>query len=185
MSLAAPRNYPNVSSVAALYSDQEDRVEALNQRIFGRTQTVAPLAPNFSPRPTPTKCALFPMADLRAPATVPIDRMPTYNPQDDFNPGNRRGPVSGFLSNVDAESDIFFQPCVPSSFCDSNVYVPSSDSDLYRVRMPQTQAVTQPYPLLFHREKKWEDTTGSFCEKNAVVGMHLLNNCTRWQLRGE
>jgi len=183
MSLATPREYPQVNSVAALYADQEDRVEGLNQRIFDRTSTATPLAPNFSPRPTSTKYARFPVADLRTPATVPIDRAATFNPRQDFNPGNDRGPVSGALSNIDAESNLRFQPCVPIRANDVRVFVPSSESDLYNVVVPQTRPMTQPYPLLFQREDKWADTTGSFCQDNPEVGAHLLNNCTRWQLR--
>jgi hypothetical protein len=183
MSLATPREYPQVNSVAALYSDQEDRVEGLNQRIFDRTSTDAPLAPNFSPRPTSTKYARFPVVDLRTPATVPIDRAPTFNPCQEFNPGNNRGPVSGFLSNINTESDIRFQPCVPIKANDVRVFVPSSESDLYKVVVPQTRPQTQPYPLLFLRDNQWANTTGSFCEENPQVGAQLLNNCTRWQLR--
>ena len=44
-----------------LYYGQNERVDELNARILERDVPDTQLAPNFSPRPVPTKYAVFPM----------------------------------------------------------------------------------------------------------------------------
>lgn len=182
MSLAQYPEYPVVSTSQPLYSGQEDRVEELNRRMVERNSTECTLEPNFSPRPVSTKYSHFPVINLRAKSSVPLSSHTNFSVETQFNPGNRAGPVSGFLNNVDRESILRYQAQIPTSQ-DYGVYVPSSESTLYHTSVV-SRPVTQPYPLLFHREPQWQDTTGSFVKEYPEVGAELLNNCTRYQLRG-
>ena len=54
-----------------------DRDNELNRRLMERNIPSAPLQPQFSQRPVPTKYALLPILDRRAPAKVPLDNVPT------------------------------------------------------------------------------------------------------------
>jgi hypothetical protein len=109
--------------------------------------------------------------------------MANYSVNTNFNPGNSRGPTSGYVNNIDKESQLYFQPQI-SSKQDNGIYVPSSESSLYKTWIV-SRPVEQTHPLLFQHDNHWEDTTGSFIREFPIVGSQLLNNSTRCQLRGD
>jgi hypothetical protein len=181
MSLAPRPIYPTINAQSPGFLASNQRVEELNSRIQGRNEADQMLESNFSPRPVPTKYTHFSVIDARPLSTVPIQSTPTYSVGSVFNPGTR-GPSSGYFSNIENENTLKFQQQIRTRN-DNGVYVPSSNSDLFKtvIQYPEVQ---QPFPLLFSQEKNWRDTTGSFVEQFPTIGCMLLNNSTRAQLRG-
>jgi len=189
MSLAPLQKYPEVSFAQPFYHGQEDRVEELNQRIANRFSTDSLLEVNYSPRPVPTKCVKFPIFPRSTPLAITktVEQENTVSTQAKtafFNPGNCRGPTSGYMSNVRNENILLFQSQFRSTR-DEGLYVPSSESSLYRIDAPTPGPwIERPYPLLFQKTYNgWEDTTGSFLQNYPTVGAQLFNNDTRGQLK--
>jgi hypothetical protein len=159
---------------------QNERVDELNTRISSRQFSDMPLQPNFNPRPVPTKYSVFPIINRRTPLKETALQYPEYNSYNNFNPGTARAPPSGFLNNVDAET-ILRNQAFTLQRADQNVYVPSSNSDLYKVEVIARPS-DQPCPLLF--------SNFSFENKvhpnltNSKIGGDTFSNHTRTQLRG-
>jgi hypothetical protein len=99
MELNNPTKMPGV--VEGVYYGQNERVDEINSRYQERQFADSPLAPNFSPRPVPTKYAVFPMVNHRTPAKDSIRSYPEYSPADNFNPGTANAPPSGYYSHID------------------------------------------------------------------------------------
>ena len=157
---------------------QNERVDELNSRISNRFYPDAPLAPNFNTRPVPTKYAVFPALNARMPANVAIDSNYDYALESNFTPPvGFKAPPSGFLNNVDTESTLRNQ-FFGLQKSDQSVYIPSTNSDLYKVTVVSTPS-EQTHPLLFERPV--------FSNSNAVcdsaIGNDMFHNYTRTQLR--
>ena len=167
--------------ITGLISGQNARVDELNQRIYDRFVPDANLEPNYDPRPVSTKYALFPMVDGRRSATVPIPQMANYEvAQSGFVPFGSRPPVSGFLANVDVESKLRTQVQVLTKYGREDEYIPSSDSDLYNVRVAQgSDSSPQPFAGLF--QKPVFDNSPGFTDTR--IGQDRFFNHTRTQLR--
>ena len=163
-----------------LIAGQFDRVDELNGRIASRYFPERELQPNFDPRPVPTKYALFPVIERRAPVSEPIRETPKHSVSGNFNPANRRGPVQTYLANIDTETVLRNQTTALQSGAEQSYYVPSSNSDLYH-----TSAVgrveTQTHPGLF--ERPTYNTTPYTLDQHRV-GTDQFHNNTRVQLRG-
>jgi len=180
-----PENNPILSPYGAPFGavlGQDNRVEELNNRITDRTFPDVDFRPNFSPRPVMTKYSLLPIIDQRQTATVKIDPYLDYYPEVMFNPGNARGPVSGYLNRVDLETDLRNQtrPLVPVDVV-GNQYIPSLSSDLYSVTVSSSKPVIQTHPGLFDKFDYQSSTTNL---EGTMVGNDLFNNNTRIQIRG-
>lgn len=162
-----------------LYAGQFDRVDELNSRVSARHFPDRDLQPNFSPRPVPTKYALFPVMERRALVSVPITEMPKHNLADNFSPANRLGPVSTYLANIDTETILRNQTTALQHGAEQGVYVPSSQSSLYNVSVAG-RIETQTHPGLF--ETPQYNTQPSILGQYGV-GTNQLYNHTRTQLR--
>lgn len=160
---------------------QNERVEELNIRIQSRQFPDRPLAPNFSARPILTKQSRFPILDRRAPFQEPIRPMEMHNIESNFNPGTRRAPPSGYLHSVDLESGLRNQT-VGLQSASQSVYVPSTNSDMYNVVLPNTSGPIA-HPSLFSK-KELSISAREANARNVNVGKDPFNNHTRFQLRG-
>jgi len=166
-----------------LYRGQFARTDELNYRILDRTKPENPLPPNFSARPVLSKYALFPMLDARMPANVPIKPNYNYSLETNFTPSLMKvGPVSGFINNVNIESELRNQDNALQKGAGQDVYIPSSQSDLYKVTVPSSPSV-QPYPGLFEQYNFNQNPHPNVSEMPHVGGDVFRNN-TRTQLRG-
>jgi hypothetical protein len=163
-----------------LHVGQHQRVDDLNSRISSRQFSDKPLRPNFDPRPVPTKYSLFPIIERRAPRTIAIDPVNIHKVENNFNPSTRKYPFSSFQNNIDQEIYLRNQGVVMSKD-DGAHYVPSSKSELYGVRLPETVGTgVHQHPLLFQKHQFHSPlpdiTTGK-------IGQSSLFNHTRTQLR--
>ena len=162
-----------------LYYGQNERVDELNTRIKDRQFPDSPLEPNFSPRPVPTKYSHFPIINRRKQMNEPMIPYLDYNSNINFNPGTHRAPPSGFLNNVDTETILRNQTFALQS-ADQNVYIPSSNSDLYKVTVVSRPS-DQTHPLLFDRPQfNWQTHPNV---ANSNIGRDQFFNHTRTQLR--
>ncbi len=155
------------------------RLDEINHRISSRVACDQPLPVQYDPRPVPTKYAQFPMIDRRAKPSVKVEPTPAYDPNAAFAPLHRRGPVKYALANVDTETVLQNRHVTYQKFADQGVYVPNSNSDLYRVEAVGRQE-EQTHPALFFQQEY--ATSGSHVA--SLVGRDLFHNNTRTQLRG-
>ena len=126
----------------------------MNNQIYSRNLSAAPMQPYFSLRATPTKYTKL-MTTLPAPSdNETIKTLPVHCPHNTFYPANRAAPYTGFSNKVDRESELRNQLFALQK-CPQSAYVPSSGSDLYSLDMfslPE-QADHQSHPLLFKQEQ--------------------------------
>jgi hypothetical protein len=153
-----------------------NRVEDLNKRIYSRNIPSQKLQSQFDIRPVSTKYAIMPIFDRREISTVPIEKMPIYNIEHTFNPGNDQGPWSGFASNINNESRLRNQ-FFAQQRADQAAYIPSTKSDMYNVEVIG-QPVQQPFPDLFANQ-----VFMPFNPNVCGIGGNLFDNCVRQQLK--
>ena len=156
--------------------------ETHNSRIYDRNLPSQMLQPYISVRPVMTKYSFMPIVDPRKSLSVKLQQQPTYNSNVVFNPGNDMAPWSGYSSGVNLESELRGQIFALQK-CDQAVYVPNSNSDLYKHSFKSSSAScssscasssSETHNLLFKKEH--------FCEFNPLpdrVTMGLFNNSTR------
>lgn len=149
-----------------------------NNRIYDRNIPSQMLQPYVDVRPVMTKYSYFPIVDPRKPINVPLNNMPTYNVQEVFNPGNTQSPWSGFSSNINTESELRNQVYALQK-CSQAVYVPKSNSDLYKYNF-QTKTQQNPHEFLFR-----DQTFESFNPNPApnLCGSAVFYNNTRCQVK--
>ena len=151
-----------------------------NQRIYDRNIPSQLLQPYLDVRPVLTKYSYFPIVDPRKELSVRLEQMPTYNQHRVFNPGNTQGPWSGFATNINKESELRNQIYALQK-CSQAVYVPNSNSDLYKYSFQPTPSnSSNHHSLLFAQEK--------FCSFNPnpspeIVGPAMFHNATRAQIK--
>jgi hypothetical protein len=160
---------------------QNARVDELNQRITSRNSPDAPLKPNYDPRSVSTKYSHFPMINRRAPSHEPVLNYVDHNVSVNFNPGNSRAPPIGYSNKIDVENVLRNQFFANQKGADQNVYIPSSNSDLYKTTVVSRPA-EQPYPLLFQKETFSNNLHPNL--ENPAIGRADFFNHTRTQLRG-
>ncbi len=166
-------------TVKGLHYGQNERVDELNERIQSRQFSDKPLAPNFSRRPATTRYSIFPIADRIAPAEEPIRPVAYHTVDGNFNPASRAPPAT-FLQSIDVESGLRNQT-VAKQRAPQSIYVPSSNSDLYKVRIP-SRVGPMPHPTLFSHSQI-SSTSRENMIRNTAIGKDLFNNNTRTQLR--
>lgn len=153
------------------------RNNEINTRIYDRNLPTQLIQPYISVRPVMTKYSILPIVDPRKPNLVKMEQMPTYNLEKVFNPGNTVSPWSGYSSNINVESDLKGQIFALQK-CDQSVYVPKSNSDLYKYSFKSSHESLQPHSLLFKEEK-----FNCFNPISEKYNLSLFNNSTRTQIQ--
>lgn len=154
------------------------RTNLINTRIYDRNVSSQPLQPYLNVRPVQTKYSVMPIVDPRKPIKTPLIQQSVYNTSNTFNPGNTMSPWSGFVTNINTESELRNQIYALQS-CSQSVYVPNSKSDLYSYNFkPKNTNTSQPFPHLFQK-----DYFKPFNPNPEHIGEELFQNCTRQQLK--
>ena len=162
-----------------LYYGNNERLESINTSIYDRNLADYPLRPNFDLRSIPTRYSIQPVFDTRN-STVPIRHYNEYSLENDFAGVQSNAPVNGF--KVENESVLRNQFFALQHGADQSVYVPSSNSDLYNVRIAsESHPDKQNFPDLFTRNT-YTTSTNNFIE-NSNIGRDKFNNNTRTQMR--
>lgn len=160
---------------------QNEHVDELNNRMVSRQFPDRALQPNFDFRPESTKYALFPI----------MDKKPTYNKieqtnmeymqKTNFNPGTKNAPPSGYFSNIDTETILRNQTIALQHGANQGVYVPTSESELYKVHVNTTDKRPQPHTQLFNVPQFSNSLHPNLQDTN--IGKETFYNHTRTQLR--
>jgi len=129
----------------------DHRVQDLNSRIAKRNVPSSALPPQYSIRPVSTKYATMPILDQRKKSTLPANNCQSFSVDSTFNPGNAQAPWTGFASHIHTES-VLRNQFFALQHGDQGVYVPSSNSDLYKVEVT-SHPVKQPFPGLFETQQ--------------------------------
>ena len=148
-----------------------------NHRIYDRNIPSQPLQAYLNIRPVMTKYSILPILDPRVAIKVPMTQFPTYSSEQTFNPGNTVSPWSGFASNVNIESQLRNQ-IYPLNKCNDDVYVPSSNSDLYHSSFKTNSNVKQEFEGLFHTE-----IFNKFNPNPSNLSQSPFNNSTRVDIK--
>lgn len=160
----------------------EQSVSQRQQTIYNRTiERIIPDKPlqsQLSMRPVTTKNTYFPM--LNPKTNNSIRQYQTFDTNVNFNPGNTKGPWSGFASNINTESIVRNQ-IYASQKNPLSAYIPSSNSSLYVNKWKNTNTVEQPFHNLFNGDKVNDIVSTNPNDK--YVGISLFNNSTRQQLK--
>jgi hypothetical protein len=159
--------------------ESNKRIEEFNKRIRDNQFPDIDLEPNFGLQKTSTRYERFPIFEksvINKPINYPAHNLSvaSFTP-----PCGKNGPFSGF--NVMDESRLqnrFF----PLQKSDHTVYVPSSNSDLYKNTVISSPS-NQPFPLLFEKQIFYNYPHQNLM--NVKIGKDKWNNNTRIQLRDE
>jgi hypothetical protein len=137
------------------------------------------LQPYLNSRPVPTKYNILPTVDSRKQIEVPLIQQSTYSQETVFNPGNSKGPWSGYASNINHESELRNQLYALQESSQA-VYVPSSKSNLYNINWKNKEENNQPFPHLFKSQDFFPFDANPHSD---IIGYALFNNATRQQLK--
>jgi hypothetical protein len=162
-----------------VYYGQNERVDEINSRINSRQFADSPLEPYFDPRPVTTKYSHFPIINRRSTMNEPAIKYNDYHMNINFNPGTSKSPFSGFINNIDKETILRNQNFAIQRGAEQGIYVPSSNSDLYKTSIISRPSV-QPYPNLFN---KFEFEKSHHPNIVQNIGSDTFFNHTRTQLR--
>ena len=174
-------NQPMYGVQEGISYGQNERVDELNDRILSRNRPDIPLAPNFDPRPIPTKYSHFPMVNRRASGTERIAPYINHVVGLNFNPATSNAPPVGYMVNVDTETVLRNQTvAMQRDTAFQGTYIPSSQSDLYHVTVASTPSV-QPFPDLFDRPTFQTAIPANL--EQSQIGKESFFNHTRTQLR--
>jgi hypothetical protein len=166
------------------YIDQptSQKQHTVNLRLYERNVPSSLLQPYLDARPVLTKYAILPIVDPRAPINTPLIQQATFNTETMYNPGNDTGPWSGYASNVNRESELRNQLYALQN-CEQSVYVPSSNSNLYKFKWQNNNAVpvSQPFPDLFNNSNQFPPHDPNI--NSDMIGFAMFNNATRQQTK--
>lgn len=161
---------------------QNTNIDEFNSRIGERQFADSALEPNFDIRPVSTKYAHFPILNGRKPITEEKKQYIDYKSSNNFTPTVSKGPVSGYMTNVDTETILRNQPFALQKGLGQDIYVPSSKSDLYNVSVVSRPS-NQPHLGLFDKQNFSNRPHPNVA--NSSIGTDKFFNHTRTQLRSD
>ena len=153
---------------------QHERLDEINDRIKSR---------QFSFRPVSTKYSLMPIMAKNSNPEPKVHIQPQFEHivEMNFNPATRNAPFKGYARNIDTETVLRNQTMAAQN-ASQNVYVPSSDSDLYKVSVV-SRPVEQPYKHLFDKPSFVQSVHPNLRNAGTRIGKDQFFNSTRTQLR--
>ena len=171
---------PIINTPTVLYTKVHNSHDDINSRMVARDYPDVSLQPNYDPRPVSTKYSHFPALQGRRPNHEPSLNYPSFTPESNFYPGTQNAPGSGYRDNVNLETILRNQTAPLQHGAHQGVYIPSSESDLYKAQVPvSNMQEAQPHPNLFRRFT-YQTEQNNF---HPNIGQELLFNHTRTQLR--
>jgi hypothetical protein len=171
---------------AILCSKTHKRDMNMNNQIYSRNLPSAPLQPNLSVRPIPTKYVVLPIIDGYQEPAPDVQYIPTFNTSQVFYPGTQNGPWSGYAANIDFESCLRKRAHQIRNNPD-NIYIPDSTSSVYsnsntRSFSQQPQQQSQKNSVSGTSKYSFVDFTPvTKTSEISIVGNQLFHNSTRTQ----
>lgn len=159
-----------------IFYGQYESHDYINKKIYERILADNPVKPTIDIRSLPTRNVLYPAMDNRE-IYNPRDYA-KFDPKNSFAPIQAKGPFEGY--KVKDESQLRNQYFALQRGAEQAVYVPSSNSDLYKVTVPESgDALQQPYPNLFYVPKM----TTELPPNQDVIGRNMFFNHTKFQVQ--
>lgn len=157
------------------YHGQTENLDAINDAIYRRNRPDIPLRPNMDIRSVPTRNVLYPTTDVR---TLNKEIYAPYTTETHFAPTQGMGPPSGF--RVNDETRLRSQHFALQHGADQGMYVPSMNSDLYKVDVASASnsSYAQPFPGLFEKQE-YRTEPAPYDDR---VGTDAFGNNTRVQI---
>ena len=163
--------------ISSFICNTNNMTSEINERILARNLAYGNLDVLLSDRPTPTKYVLpYTVVDPPCHRKILHYNLPT------FNPGNRKGTWSGYVTNINDESILKNQLYALQKFPQAE-FVPNSNSDLYNSSIPTSNKnVELLFPNLFNSNIVNSNNLGTPVNLQNS-GNYLFNNDTRQQLK--
>lgn len=169
-----------------IYYGQHENLDSLNRDLYERNVPSSALRPNMDARSIPTRNTVYPVYDQRERYTPSYTTTGSiyknsyldYSPEKSFAPLQSNAPPSGY--KVNTESILRNQYFSLQHGAEQGVYVPSSDSDLYKVQVAtNSHPAPQPFSNLFAIPRMMTEPP-PLADR---IGTNTFNNCTQTQLR--
>ena len=164
--------------VKGVYLCNQNRLDEINNRLYERNLTSAPVKMQYDVRAVPTRYVHMPTIDTHQETSVPCENKPIYNTRTMFTPANSL-PFNGYQENIDIETTLH-NTIFPIQACPQSKFIPSSRSDLYNshylVKKDKKDVINNK--LLFKKE-----TYAPFNPNTCDIGHKLFHNSTRTQIR--
>jgi hypothetical protein len=163
--------------VNGLYLCENENHVNINDSFYKRNIPDHKLEAQFAFRAVPTKYVKFPTLHVR-PTNNESEERNFYEVSDTFNPGNDKGPYSGYIKNIDLENNLR-NSYFGLQKCNQSVYVPNSTSDLYKETIHGNNEIPPSqlsHPLLFDRQD-----FKPFNPDKSSNSIDIFNNHTRGQ----
>lgn len=159
-----------------IFYGQYESHDYMNRKMFQRNLVDNIVRPTIDIRSLPTRNTLYPTTDNRE-IYKPRD-YEKYDAKTNFAPIQTKGPFEGF--KVNDETQLRNQYFSLQHGADQGVYVPSSDSDLYKVEVDDGgNTIQQPFPNLFYVPKM----TTKLPPNELIMKQNLFFNNTKSQLK--
>ena len=164
--------------VNGVYLCNQNRLNELNERLYSRNLTNAPIKMQYDVRGVQTRYVRMPIADQHKPSCVPCLQKPIYNTNTMFTPASSL-PFNGYQENIDVETQLH-NTIAPLQACPQSKFIPDSKSDLYYSQYLVNKDIPDQMTnhLLFNKEQ-----FAPFDPNTCNVGNKLFNNFTRYQIR--
>ena len=164
--------------VKGVYICNQQRLDEINDRLYERNLTNAPIKMQYDIRAVPTRYVHMPTVDQYQNVSVGCEQKPIYNTQTMFTPASSL-PFNGYQQNIDVETRLH-NTIAPIQACPQSKFIPDSTSDLYNsqylVKKDKRDYITNQ--LLFQNQ-----TFSSFNPNTHDIGQKLFHNATRTQIR--
>lgn len=153
----------------------DPRTQEINERLFNRNLAIGKVDVAYGIPSVPTKYTTMHIHDVNSTVNTSLVKAPIYNTSQNFLPGDRKPHWSGFSTTVDTESNLrnqFFS----LQKCDQREYIPSSNSDLYKLNVKTNTTENMEHSLLFNNNE-----FNKFNPNIDNIGNNLFYNHTRVQ----
>jgi len=156
---------------------KREKTEILNNRLYLRNCTSAPVTMQYGIRGVQTRYVHMPVIDERKESTVHCETTPVYNNKLMFSPASSL-PFNGYQEKVDVETRLR-GTIFPTQACAKAYYIPDSKSDLFNTDYlsQNNNNVYTPHALLEEKEK----STKTLNRNVNKLGNKLFHNHTKNQ----
>lgn len=150
---------------------------SINDKIYERNIPSDNIEPLLSKHPLSTKYTKFLILKDNNTSNS-LDGYQDFNNYQTFYPGTSKPPFNGFSNSIDNESELRNQNKKLNK-SDLHLWVPSSNSSLYKSSTNENNNYSGNNELLFN-EERFNDFNPNY---NLNIGSDIFNNSTRIQLK--
>lgn len=165
-------------TIRGVYLCNQKRTDELNNRIYQRNTTNAPMKMQYGVRSVPTRYVHMPVVDHRIESCISAPKSHVYDTNNMFAPGSSL-PFNGYQKNIDVETKLH-NTIFPNQKAAQAKFIPGSSSDLFNSQYltEKDQRDNMTNTMLFS-----EQHFSPFNPNTCNMGYKLFNNFTRYQTK--